>query len=310
VREETGVTADKCRQILDGLAEISKTSCQVILTTMGFPTAVKVENCTKGFEEGKFYLRDEPVVKAKENVEATLGYFENRFNRRSFDGQGTRALSLVHAGSKMNNAGWYTDMALMVYGEGDGVRFNDFTKAVDVAGHEMAHGVVSHSAKLMMMDESGALNEAIADYFGKRVEGGNGWTIGKGLFRDDPEKGLRDLEEPGRLKHRLTPDGSERSYPKRYSERMTTRSACDSSNDRCFVHINSTIMGHVFYRMDRELGSETAEEILYTALTQFWSERTGFKTAGKNLQSVCRMRFGKLSQQCTTLDRILKEAEI
>ncbi|MET8419933.1 hypothetical protein ABZV41_30790 [Streptomyces sp. NPDC005098] len=35
---------------------------------------------------------------------------------------------------------------------------------LDVVGHEMTHGVTEHSAGLVYLNQSGALNEAISDY--------------------------------------------------------------------------------------------------------------------------------------------------
>ena len=42
--------------------------------------------------------------------------------------------------------------------------------ALDVAGHEMSHGVTSRSAGLVYSGESGGLNEATSDIFGTMVE--------------------------------------------------------------------------------------------------------------------------------------------
>ncbi len=50
----------------------------------------------------------------------------------------------------------------MTYGDGDGVNFNPFT-SLDLAGHEMSHGVTSNTAGLIYSGESGGLNEATSD---------------------------------------------------------------------------------------------------------------------------------------------------
>ena len=57
----------------------------------------------------------------------------------------------------------------MTYGDGDGVTFNPFD-SLDVAGHEMTHGVTSRTANLTYSGESGGLNEATSDIFGTMVE--------------------------------------------------------------------------------------------------------------------------------------------
>ncbi|MCE1848685.1 M4 family metallopeptidase, partial [Enterobacter hormaechei] len=58
----------------------------------------------------------------------------------------------------------------MVFGDGDGKTFNDFTTSVDVIGHELSHGVIEKTADLVYFFQSGALNESIADVFGTLVK--------------------------------------------------------------------------------------------------------------------------------------------
>jgi len=57
----------------------------------------------------------------------------------------------------------------MTYGDGDGTTFNPFD-SLDVAGHEMTHGITSRTAKLVYSGESGGLNESTSDIFGTMVE--------------------------------------------------------------------------------------------------------------------------------------------
>src|SRR5262245_41378904 len=64
----------------------------------------------------------------------------------------------------MSNAFW--DGEQMAYGNGDGVIFREFTRSLDVIGHELTHGVVSFTSNLKYFGQSGALNEHFADVFG------------------------------------------------------------------------------------------------------------------------------------------------
>ena len=57
----------------------------------------------------------------------------------------------------------------MTYGDGDGTTLRPLV-ALDVAGHEMTHGVTSRTANLTYSGESGGLNEATSDIFGTMVE--------------------------------------------------------------------------------------------------------------------------------------------
>jgi Zn-dependent metalloprotease len=57
----------------------------------------------------------------------------------------------------------------MVFGDGDGEIFGRFTASLEVIGHELTHGVIKHTAGLIYADQSGALNESVADVFGVLV---------------------------------------------------------------------------------------------------------------------------------------------
>ena len=82
-------------------------------------------------------------------------------------GNGTGAPSRVHYGSNYVNAFW--DGTKMTYGDGDGAQFGPLV-SLDVAGHEMSHGVTENTANLTYSGESGGLNEATSDIFGTMVE--------------------------------------------------------------------------------------------------------------------------------------------
>src|SRR3954452_23757172 len=57
----------------------------------------------------------------------------------------------------------------MTYGDGDGTQLGPLV-SLDVAGHEMSHGVTSRTAALTYSGESGGLNESTSDIFGTLVE--------------------------------------------------------------------------------------------------------------------------------------------
>src|SRR5260370_29516264 len=54
----------------------------------------------------------------------------------------------------------------MIYGDGDGSIFVDFTNGNDVIAHELTHGVTQHSLQLNYANEAGGLNESMSDCFG------------------------------------------------------------------------------------------------------------------------------------------------
>ncbi len=106
-------------------------------------------------------------------------FYKNVLNRNGIDGAGTATHSRVHYGTAYDNAFWTDACFCMTYG--DGAHFSTLTP-LDVAGHEMSHGVCARTANLTYSGESGGLNEANSDIFGTLIEfyarGGSGSTIG------------------------------------------------------------------------------------------------------------------------------------
>src|SRR6185295_4433937 len=117
-------------------------------------------------------LNDSSTVAADAHygVSKTWDYYKNVHGRNGIANNGVGALSRVHYGRGYVNAFWSDGCFCMTFGDGDnGVRFNPLI-ALDVAGHEMSHGVTSRTAGLVYSGESGGLNEATSDIFGTMVE--------------------------------------------------------------------------------------------------------------------------------------------
>jgi len=108
-------------------------------------------------------------VDAQYGTAVTWDYYRNVHGRTGIAGNGAGAYNRVHYGRSYNNAFWSDSCFCMTYGDGDGRTFNPFD-SLDVAGHEMSHGVTSTTAGLTYSGESGGLNEATSDIFGTMVE--------------------------------------------------------------------------------------------------------------------------------------------
>ena len=103
-------------------------------------------------------------------VSMTWDYFAEAHGRNGIADDGRGAVSRVHYGRNYANAFWRDSCFCMTFGDGDnGVTINPLV-ALDVAGHEMSHGVTSRTAGLIYEGESGGLNEATSDIFGTLVE--------------------------------------------------------------------------------------------------------------------------------------------
>jgi Zn-dependent metalloprotease len=109
-------------------------------------------------------------------VAATWDYYKLVHGRNGIGNDGKGASSRVHYGRKYANAYWSDTCFCMTYGDGDGVVIGPLV-TLDIAGHEMSHGVMSRTANLAYSGESGGLNEANSDIFGSMVEFRAGNTL-------------------------------------------------------------------------------------------------------------------------------------
>lgn len=180
------------------------------------------------------------------------------FGRDSLDGAGMPLLATVHYGTRYDNAFW--DGERMVFGDGDGEVFAGFTNAVDVIGHELGHGVIAATADLVYRDQSGALNESIADVLGALVKqhalgqaaDEADWLIGAGVFTDEVAGvALRSMAAPGTAYD--DPVLGKDPQPAHMRDFVVTR------DDLGGVHINSGIPNKAFHLVATAIGGSAWE---------------------------------------------------
>ncbi|MEU6672400.1 M4 family metallopeptidase [Streptomyces sp. NPDC046727] len=220
--------------------------------------------------EGDAPSKDATVNRADAGLSATFDFYLKVFGRHSIDGSGLPLDATVHYSDKYGNAFW--DGSQMVFGDGDGNVFLDFTISVDVIGHELTHGVTQYTANLEYYGQSGALNESVADVFGslikqyalgQSVEEAD-WLIGAGLLGPNVNQGeaLRSLKAPG--------TAYDDDVLGKDPQPATMDDYVRTSRDNGGVHINSGIPNHAFYRLATDLGGnawERAGKIWYATLT-------------------------------------------
>jgi Zn-dependent metalloprotease/PKD repeat protein len=129
-------------------------------------------------------------------AEMTYDYFWQIHNRNSIDGNGFALKSYMHYNTNYNNAFW--DGQRMTYGDGNGSTFTPLT-AIDITGHEIAHGLTSNTSNLVYANESGALNESFSDIFGVAVESfannnALNWIMGEDATPNG--NGIRNMANP------------------------------------------------------------------------------------------------------------------
>ena len=201
---------------------------------------------------------DASAVSAHVNAGIAYEYFRQTYNRNSINGSGGNVLSLVNVpdpetGAPMDNAFW--DGQAIYYGNGDSF-FSPLAGSLDVAGHEMSHGVVSNTADLIYQDQPGALNESFADIFGAMMDRED-WLIGEDIVLNGTA--LRSMEDP-----------SIGNQPAHMRDLFT------GPEDNGGVHINSGIPNHAYYLFATTVGSDVAEQIFYRALDVYLTASSDF----------------------------------
>jgi Zn-dependent metalloprotease len=215
---------------------------------------------------------DQSVNRAFDHLGTTRKFYANVFARNSVDGFGMRLNSYVHYGRRFDNAFW--DGQEMVFGDGDGRLFADFTLALDVIGHELTHGVTQTTAALLYHNQSGALNESISDVFGSLIKQWSknqtaedaDWLIGVEIFTPGfTGDALRSMKDPGHAYDNPTMGKDPQpAHMRGYVELPDT-----ARGDNGGVHINSGIPNKAFYLVATNIGGnawQTPGHIWYESL--------------------------------------------
>lgn len=223
-----------------------------------------------------------------DSIGITLAFLASSVGRDSFNGAGAVVKSYGHYSKSYVNAFW--DGSKLTFGDGDNVD-SKYLGVLDVAAHELGHGVTTFEANLTYSNESGALNEASSDILAAAVEAYNGattaetWDIGEDCWLSSPA--LRYMSKP-------STDGSSKDH---YSARYT------GTQDNGGVHWNSGIGNHFFYLLAAGgqhhnpayrtgatvtgIGIDKAYKIWYKALADYMTASTNFAGARTATEQAC-----------------------
>ncbi|WP_196890974.1 M4 family metallopeptidase [Aureivirga marina] len=239
-------------------------------------------------------------------MEMTYDFYLDIFNRNSFDNQGSKIRQYINPpelqGNPNNAAALNPPYNLMIYGLGDGVNYDHFTK-LDVEGHEFSHLVVGNNGNggLNYQGEPGALNESFADIFGICIEffanGESNWLIGDGVFLNGSH--MRSFINPNSKSHPDTYNGNYWINP-------------DDSFDNGGVHFNSSVQNYWFYLLVnggigtndndddydvKNIGLADARSIAYRTLMNYLTPNAIFYEAFQGSLQATIDLFGENSQQ-------------
>lgn len=252
---------------------------------------------------GKFTTEaDKSPVSAHHNAGKVISFYKNVFQRDSLDNNGMDVHSFTHFDLNYNNAFW--SGGVMIYGDGDGEEFTYLSGDLDVVGHEMTHGVIEYTADLAYHNQSGALNESMADVFGVLIStydkynvanrgtwkfDSADWVVGDDIYTPNIQgDALRSLKDPTLY--------GQPAHMTEYYELADTK-----DEDWGGVHINSGIPNKAAYNIASNIGMDKTARIYYRALTQYMHADTNFQQAAYCLVQAAADLYGKGSNEITVI---------
>ncbi|ASW56235.1 M4 family metallopeptidase [Plantactinospora sp. KBS50] len=266
-------------------------------------TGTLVTSSTNVFGDGTLSNSATAAADAAYGAQETWDFYKNTFGRLGIRNDGVGAYSRVHYSSNYANAFWDDSCFCMTYGDGSSGWYP--LTSLDVAGHEMSHGVTSNTAGLRYIGESGGLNEATSDIFGTLVE----------FYANNPN-------DPGDylIGEKLRSSG----VPLRYMDKPSK----DGSSADCWsallrfrdVHYSSGVANHFFYLLAVGSGASTwgnsptcnsstitgignakAGAIWYRALTVYMTSTSKYSDARTATLNAARDLYGSGSTEYNTV---------
>ncbi|WP_406094174.1 M4 family metallopeptidase [Streptomyces sp. NBC_01013] len=204
--------------------------------------------------------RQTAAVDAHYGAAMTWDFYKSALGRDGIAGDGKAAYSRVHYGDAYVNAFWDDSCFCMTYG--DGADNKSALTGLDVAGHEMSHGLTAATANLDYAGESGGLNEATSDIFGTSVEffADNATDVGDYLIGEKID--INGDGTPLRYMDKPSKDGGSADY---WSSGVGDQD----------VHYSSGVANHFFYLLAEGSGAKTINGVDYDSPTSDGSTVTG-----------------------------------
>jgi len=224
--------------------------------------------------------RSKAAVDAHYGAEMTYDFLKDVLGRNSLDDKGEKLVSYVHVDKNLVNAFW--DGEKMSYGDGDGKDAGPLT-TLDIAGHEIAHGLTERTAGLVYEGESGGLNESFSDIMGAGVEwyasqkndavkfdwkvGEDAWTPANGT--DDA---LRYMDDP-------TQDGYSIDNYKNYPKQTEVHGSSGIANNAFYLLTEGGKNRTSGLEVKDGIGMDKSLKIFGRALTTYMTPSTTFAQA-------------------------------
>ncbi|MFF5286507.1 M4 family metallopeptidase [Streptomyces sp. NPDC012756] len=215
-------------------------------------TGTLFTNTTDTWGNGLASNKETAGADAHYGAALTWDYYKNVHGRSGIRGDGVGAYSRVHYGNAYVNAFWDDSCFCMTYG--DGTSNTHPLTSIDVAAHEMTHGVTSNTAGLIYSGESGGLNEATSDIMAAAVEFYANNANDKGDYLVGEKIDIRGNGTPLRYMDKPSKDGS-------------SKDSWYSGIGNIDVHYSSGPANHFFYLLSEGSGAKTINGVSYDSPT-------------------------------------------
>ncbi|MEU8521660.1 M4 family metallopeptidase, partial [Streptomyces sp. NPDC048577] len=215
-------------------------------------TGTLFSNSTDVWGNGSPSNKETAGADAHYGAALTWDYYKNVHGRSGIRGDGVGAYSRVHYGNAYVNAFWSDSCFCMTYGDGSG-NSKPLT-SIDVAAHEMTHGVTSNTAGLQYSGESGGLNEATSDIMAAAVEFYANNPQDKGDYLVGEKIDIRGNGTPLRYMDKPSKDGA-------------SKDSWYSGIGNIDVHYSSGPANHWFYLLSEGSGAKSINGVNYDSPT-------------------------------------------
>ncbi|MFD9357177.1 M4 family metallopeptidase [Streptomyces sp. NPDC060031] len=215
-------------------------------------TGTLFTNTTDVWGNGAASNRATAAADAHYGAQLTWDYYKNVHGRNGLRNDGVAPYSRVHYGNAYVNAFWDDSCFCMTYG--DGTSNTHPLTSIDVAAHEMTHGLTSVTGNMTYSGEPGGLNEATSDIMAAAVEfnANNPSDVGDYLVGEKID---------------INGDGTPLRYMDKPSKDGGSKDAWYSGIGSIDVHYSSGPANHVFYLMSEGSGAKVINGVSYNSPT-------------------------------------------
>jgi Zn-dependent metalloprotease len=248
--------------------------------------------------------RASAAVDAQYGAEQTFDFFKNVLGRNGIWNNGVGARSRVHYGNGYVNAFW--DGTQMTYGDGAG-NAQPLTE-IDVAGHEMTHGVTENTAGLIGDGEAGGINEATSDIFGTGVEWYANNTSDTPDYLLGEEVNLNGNGTPLRYMDQPSKDGASPNCWSAGVGNLDAHYAGGPLNHWFYLASEGSgakVLGGISYNSPTcdgstvaPIGRDKAEKIWYRTLTTYLTSGSTYAAARDGAVQSAKDLYGATSAEC------------